>query len=55
MRFRAKINLPNDSGLRCIWVPAHTGANAPLIATWINSGQERVHSSAEGDLWACAA
>jgi hypothetical protein len=55
MLFKANINLPKNSGLRCVWVPAHAGANAPLIATWINLRQESVHNSAEGDLWACAA
>lgn len=23
--------------LRCLWVPAHTGANAPLTAVWIET------------------
>lgn len=55
MLFRTNANLPKNSGLRCVWLPAHAGVNAPLIATWINSGREHVHSSAEGDLWACAA
>jgi hypothetical protein len=23
--------------LRCVWVPSHTGANAPLTAVWIET------------------
>jgi hypothetical protein len=23
--------------LRCIWVPAHVGANAPLTAVWVQT------------------
>jgi hypothetical protein len=48
--------------LRCVWVPAHSGANPPLTAVWI---QTPVHTAtsccstvatpAEGDLWPCAA
>jgi hypothetical protein len=55
MLFRANTNQHNDSGLRCIWMPAHPGANAPLIAIWTNSGQERVQSSTEADSWAWTA
>ena len=47
--------------LRCVWVPAHTGVNAPLTAVWIQtllptrSQDERVATSVEGDSWALAA
>ena len=27
--------LQNYRTLRCVWVPAHIGANAPLNAVWI--------------------
>jgi hypothetical protein len=49
--------------LRCVWVPAHTGANAPLTAIWIQTPQRTAATSrrntaatpAEGDSWAYAA
>ena len=28
-------SLQNRSTLRCVWVPAHMGPNAPLTAVWI--------------------
>ena len=30
---------PTRSTLRCVWVPVHTGANAPLTAVWIETSQ----------------
>ena len=30
-----KPNVENRSNLRCVWVPAHSGARAPLTAVWI--------------------
>jgi hypothetical protein len=53
----------NDSMmLRCMWVPAHTGPNAPLSAVWIQTPrnlpvgrQSATASAVEGDLWASAA
>jgi hypothetical protein len=48
--------------LRCMWVPAHTGPNAPLSAVWIQTPrympvgrQTATANAAEGDLQACAA
>jgi hypothetical protein len=48
--------------LRCVWVPAHTGTNAPLTAVWIQTPQRTTTSRrntaatpAEGDSWAYAA
>lgn len=48
--------------LRCMWVPAHIGPNAPLTAVWIQTPrtltaarQYATANAAEGDLWACAA
>ena len=48
--------------LRCVWMPAHTGANAALTATWIESSSrcviprhDAVRDSAEGDSWISAA
>jgi hypothetical protein len=33
--------------LRCVWVPQHLGANAPLTAVWIESVQTHAKN---GDL-----
>ena len=48
--------------LRCVWVPTHTGPNAPLSAVWIQtplpaatSRDNAVADSLEGDTWALAA
>ena len=49
--------------LRCMWVPAHTGPNAPLAAVWILTPRSSLTprqaivapALAEGDLRACAA
>ncbi|GGG84828.1 hypothetical protein [Edaphobacter dinghuensis] len=48
--------------LRCVWVPSHTGPNAPLTAVWIESlrgtpfKQEKQASPVmEEDSWLCAA
>ena len=48
--------------LRCVWVPAHAGVNAPLTAVWIETPLRTPTrryctstTSAEGDSWACAA
>lgn len=48
--------------LRCMWVPAHIGMNAPLRAVWIKTplrcttfGVNVATTAAEGDSWAFAA
>jgi hypothetical protein len=48
--------------LRCVWVPSHTGATAPLTAVWIETlqrvppGHEKpTPTTTEGDSWLCAA
>ena len=46
--------------LRCVWVPAHIGVNAPLTAVWVRtapapSNQDPEALSPEGDSWASAA
>jgi hypothetical protein len=48
--------------LRCVWVPVHTGANAPLTAVWIQTplypATEQCNVTAapvEGDSWILAA
>jgi hypothetical protein len=52
----------NAATLRCVWMPSHTGANAPLTAVWIEtpqlipSGNEKpTPANTEGDSWLCAA
>lgn len=48
--------------LRCVWIPTHTGINAPLSAVWIQelvpattSRGDVAAASVEGDSWALAA
>jgi hypothetical protein len=48
--------------LRCVWIPAHPGANAPLTAVWIETAQSNTNiteisglSSDRPGLWLCAA
>lgn len=46
--------------LRCVWVPTHTGVNAPLTAVWIKTLSAQSHeapetASLEGDSWVWAA
>jgi hypothetical protein len=52
----------NTAILRCVWVPTHIGATAPLAAVWIEtlqcipSGKEKpTPVNTEGDSWLCAA
>ncbi len=32
-------NRPQHAALRCVWIPAYPGANAPLTAIWIETVQ----------------
>jgi hypothetical protein len=48
--------------LRCVWIPSHTGATAPLTAVWIETLQpiplnkeQSTPVNTEGDLWLHAA
>jgi hypothetical protein len=50
------------STLRCFWIPAHFGANAPLTAVWVQAPhcaskvrRTAATSQSEGDSWASAA
>lgn len=36
--------------LRCVWMPMHTGANAPLVAVWIETAQLDSPSHEDPDL-----
>jgi len=36
--------------LRCIWMPAHTGVNAPLTAVWIETTQPDFPNQEDPDL-----
>lgn len=56
------INRTPPVTLRCVWVPSHTGPNAPLTAVWIERLQcapfdkEKPASAiTEEDSWPCAA
>jgi hypothetical protein len=58
MRFNVHRTLQEDTVLRCVWKPAHAGANAPLTATWIEvpcqaaiARHDHVHKSKEGHSW----
>lgn len=61
MRFNVYRNPREDEVLRCVWKPAHSGANAPLTATWIRAPRSAVTAcdfaskSAEGGSWEYAA
>ena len=62
MRFKADRIQRERTILRCVWMPARSGANAPLVATWIETpyGAEGSRpgisrGNAEGDCWIFAA
>lgn len=61
-------SLQNRSALRCVWVPAYIGPNAPLTAVWILADSACVPATSveteeqgtalaaeEPDLWRIAA
>jgi len=62
MLFKVSQNRREETALRCVWMPANRGANAPLVAIWIETPclshgvpRELACNSMEGDSWACAA
>lgn len=60
MRFNVNEMQCQETIIRCVWTPAHPGANAPLVANWIEipcrtlARHDLACDSTEGDLrlWA---